>query len=40
MNKKVILIIMDGWGIAKQGEENRSAIFAANTPFYLSLIHI
>ena len=37
MNKKVILVIMDGWGIAKQGEENRSAILAANTPFYDSL---
>jgi len=38
MNKKVILIIMDGWGIAKQGEENRSAIIAANTPFYDSIL--
>lgn len=34
MSQKVILIIMDGWGIAKNGEENRSAIIAANTPFY------
>jgi 2,3-bisphosphoglycerate-independent phosphoglycerate mutase len=34
VNQKVILIIMDGWGIAKQGEENRSAIIAAHTPFY------
>ncbi|CAG4989192.1 2,3-bisphosphoglycerate-independent phosphoglycerate mutase [Dyadobacter sp. CECT 9275] len=25
---------MDGWGIAKAGEENRSAVIAANTPFY------
>jgi 2,3-bisphosphoglycerate-independent phosphoglycerate mutase len=25
---------MDGWGIAKQGEEGRSAVIAANTPFY------
>lgn len=34
MTQKVILIIMDGWGIAKIGEENRSAVIAANTPFY------
>ncbi|WP_028667825.1 2,3-bisphosphoglycerate-independent phosphoglycerate mutase [Runella zeae] len=34
MSQKVILIIMDGWGIAKAGEENRSAVIAANTPFY------
>ncbi|MFN8347990.1 MAG: 2,3-bisphosphoglycerate-independent phosphoglycerate mutase [Spirosomataceae bacterium] len=34
MSQKVILIIMDGWGIAKQGEEGRSAVIAANTPFY------
>ena len=38
MNKKVILIIMDGWGIAKIGEENRSAVVAANTPFYNSIL--
>jgi 2,3-bisphosphoglycerate-independent phosphoglycerate mutase len=38
MNKKVILIIMDGWGIAKTGEEDRSAILAANTPFYNSIL--
>ncbi len=25
---------MDGWGIAKRGEEDRSAILAAQTPFY------
>ncbi len=25
---------MDGWGIAKAGEEDRSAVLAANTPFY------
>lgn len=29
---------MDGWGIAKKGEEDRSAIIAANTPFYDSLL--
>ncbi|WP_353722159.1 2,3-bisphosphoglycerate-independent phosphoglycerate mutase [Dyadobacter sp. 676] len=38
MSKKVILIIMDGWGIAKAGEENRSAILAAKTPFYDSIL--
>ncbi|MCE7043696.1 2,3-bisphosphoglycerate-independent phosphoglycerate mutase [Dyadobacter sp. CY312] len=38
MSKKVILIIMDGWGIAKIGEENRSAVVAANTPFYDSIL--
>ena len=38
MGKKVILIIMDGWGIAKAGEENRSAILAAKTPFYDSIL--
>lgn len=38
MSKKVILIIMDGWGIAKSGEENRSAILAAKTPFYDSIL--
>jgi len=29
---------MDGWGIAKFGEENRSAVMAANTPFYDSIL--
>lgn len=29
---------MDGWGIAKVGEENRSAVLAANTPFYDSIL--
>ncbi|TLV00577.1 2,3-bisphosphoglycerate-independent phosphoglycerate mutase [Dyadobacter luticola] len=38
MSNKVILIIMDGWGIAKNGEENRSAIIAAKTPFYDSIL--
>jgi 2,3-bisphosphoglycerate-independent phosphoglycerate mutase len=38
LGKKVILIIMDGWGIAKAGEENRSAILAARTPFYDSIL--
>jgi len=36
MSDKVILIIMDGWGI---GNDNKvSAIHAANTPFYDSII--
>lgn len=34
MSNKVILIIMDGWGIPKTGEEDRSAIAAGSTPFY------
>lgn len=38
MSKKVILIIMDGWGIAKKGEEDRSAVLEANTPFYDSIL--
>lgn len=29
---------MDGWGIAKVGEENRSAVLAANTPFYDAIL--
>ncbi len=29
---------MDGWGIAKSGEENRSAILAARTPFFDNLL--
>lgn len=35
MNKKVILVILDGWGIAK--DPSRSAIDKANTPFINSL---
>jgi 2,3-bisphosphoglycerate-independent phosphoglycerate mutase len=35
VNKKVVLMILDGWGIATQTE--RSAIDAANTPFMDSL---
>ena len=38
MNKKVLLVILDGWGIAEKGYEDRSAIIAAKTPFYDSLI--
>ncbi len=29
---------MDGWGIARNGEEDRSAILAAKTPFFDSLL--
>lgn len=29
---------MDGWGIAKNGEENRSAVIAAKTPFFDSIL--
>ncbi|WP_247232702.1 2,3-bisphosphoglycerate-independent phosphoglycerate mutase [Telluribacter sp. SYSU D00476] len=36
MSRKVILIIMDGWGIATQTE--RSAVDAANVPFYRSIL--
>jgi 2,3-bisphosphoglycerate-independent phosphoglycerate mutase len=35
MDKKVILVIMDGWGIAK--DKSVSAVDAANTPFVNSL---
>ena len=38
MNKKVILIILDGWGIPKQGEEWRSAINSANVPYFKKLM--
>jgi 2,3-bisphosphoglycerate-independent phosphoglycerate mutase len=38
MNQKVILIIMDGWGIPQQGQENRSAIEAAHVPFYKNIL--
>lgn len=34
MNKKVILAILDGWGLPKQGEEWRSAIEKANVPYF------
>ncbi len=35
---KVVLAILDGWGIPKKGEEWRSAIEAANVPFFKSLM--
>jgi 2,3-bisphosphoglycerate-independent phosphoglycerate mutase len=35
VNKKVLLVILDGWGIAEKGYEDRSAIIAANTPFMI-----
>ena len=36
MNKKVILLILDGWGISTQTD--RSALAAAKTPYYDSLL--
>jgi 2,3-bisphosphoglycerate-independent phosphoglycerate mutase len=33
MNKKVILLILDGWGLPQPGQEYRSAIASAQTPF-------
>ncbi|QCR23942.1 2,3-bisphosphoglycerate-independent phosphoglycerate mutase [Pontibacter sp. SGAir0037] len=36
MNKKVLLVILDGWGIATNPEV--SAIQSANTPFYDSIL--
>lgn len=33
MKKKVLLIILDGWGIAPEEEKEASAIVQANTPF-------
>ena len=38
MNKKVQLIILDGWGLPKKGEEWRSAIEAANVPYFRHLM--
>lgn len=38
MNKKVILVILDGWGIPKAGEEWRSAIEAAHVPYFRELM--
>ena len=35
MSKKVALIIMDGWGVAKK--DHTDAIFKANTPFVDSM---
>ncbi|RYY37757.1 MAG: 2,3-bisphosphoglycerate-independent phosphoglycerate mutase [Sphingobacteriaceae bacterium] len=35
-NKKVVLIILDGWGYGRQDESN--AIYAAKTPFFDSLL--
>lgn len=33
MGKKTLLMILDGWGITAEGEEDISAIAQANTPF-------
>ncbi|MFT6880339.1 MAG: 2,3-bisphosphoglycerate-independent phosphoglycerate mutase [Arcticibacterium sp.] len=38
MNKKVQLIILDGWGIPKVGEEWRSAIEKAKVPYFEHLM--
>lgn len=38
MNTKVQLIILDGWGIPKPGEEWKSAIEAANVPYFRHLM--
>ena len=38
MNKKVQLIILDGWGLPKPGEEWRSAIEAAHVPYFRHLM--
>lgn len=38
MNNKVILVILDGWGIPKAGEEWRSAIEAADVPYFRYLM--
>ncbi|TAD96289.1 MAG: 2,3-bisphosphoglycerate-independent phosphoglycerate mutase [Bacteroidetes bacterium] len=38
MDKKVILIILDGWGIAPNHDQSISAVDAADTPFYDSLL--
>ena len=36
MNKKVLLLILDGWGITQ--DEKVSALAQANTPYFDSLI--
>lgn len=38
MNSKVILVILDGWGLPKAGEEWRSAIEAAHVPYFRELM--
>src|ERR1700759_736603 len=35
-NKKVVLIILDGWGYGREDQSN--AIYAANTPFFDSML--
>jgi 2,3-bisphosphoglycerate-independent phosphoglycerate mutase len=34
MGKKTLLMILDGWGLTAEGEEDISAIAQANTPFF------
>ncbi|MFT7482490.1 MAG: 2,3-bisphosphoglycerate-independent phosphoglycerate mutase, partial [Oceanospirillaceae bacterium] len=38
VNSKAILVILDGWGIPKKGEEWRSAIEAADVPYFRYLM--
>lgn len=38
MNNKAILVILDGWGIPKKGEEWRSAIEKADVPYFRYLL--
>lgn len=38
MNNKAILVILDGWGIPKKGEEWRSAIETADVPYFRYLM--
>lgn len=38
MNKKAILLILDGWGIPQAGQEWRSAIEKANVPYFRHLL--
>ncbi len=38
VNKKAILVILDGWGLPQPGEEWRSAIEKANVPYFRHLM--
>ena len=38
LNNKAILVILDGWGIPKKGEEWRSAIESADVPYFRYLM--
>ena len=37
MSEKVILMIMDGWGIGDASD--KSAVYQAKTPFYDNALH-